>query len=245
MKYPYIGIRPIIAEVYGDLKTLTAVANYTEEDCYIWAIDAIRQIGGGNYDTESCYIHVTRHNGQLPKDIYLINELWLCGEKVPTVEMPVTPGPKHPAVHYSRTCLLRPADSVTWKFCNRDCVNPRSNGVEHAYTVKIPPGVIKVSIPECIISLEYLKMKTDEAGVIMMQDEVNAILAVKNYITMMLLREGFLMGQVNANAFMFIKSEWEDYLTLGRQKQVLPSNADTEFLAVQQDQRYRRFRINW
>jgi hypothetical protein len=86
-------------------------------------------------------------------------------------------------------------------------------------------------------------MKTDEQGVIMMQDEVNGILAVKNYVTMMLLREGFLMGQVQANSFMLIKSEWEDYLTLARQKQVLPSNADTAFLAIQQDQRYRRFRI--
>jgi len=243
MKYPYIGIRPIIAEVYGDLKTLSAVANYTEEDCYIWAIDAIRQIGGGNYDTEMCYIHVSKHNGHLPKDMYLLNELWLCGEQVPTVEMPVTPGPKMTTIYYTRTAILRPADSVTWKYCNSDCINSAVNKAAHSYTIKLPPGIIKTSIPDCILSLEYLKMKTDEQGVIMMQDEVNGILAVKNYVTMMLLREGFLMGQVQANSFMLIKSEWEDYLTLARQKQVLPSNADTAFLAIQQDQRYRRFRI--
>lgn len=242
MKYPFISLRPIIAEVMGDLKKLSATTAYIEDDAYTWAVDAARQIGGNNYESEISFINIEKYNGCLPKNFYMINDVKVCALSSiqPTVETPVTPGPKL-KTWWIPTTLMRPADTVTWKFCSRDCLSATNNRVEQAYTIKCPPGVIRVSFPTGKLFLNYLKIPTDAEGIVLIQDEINAILATKNYIKMMMLQEPFLMGEVNANAFFYIKNEWEDYLRLAQQKQTLEGFVDTAFKAVEQDQRYRRF----
>lgn len=243
MKFPYISVEPIVFEAQGDVKTLMKTSSFTTEDCYTWAIDVAREIGGFNYDSDSTEIQIKKHTGHLPKDFYLLESIWLCRHELDgcAAKEPVLPSAHNRISPYIRTTAFRPADSATRRLCKPNCCGVVS---EQNFTLKVPPGIIRTSLPTAMVSIDYLKVPM-ENGIVLVQDEINGIKAIKNYIKMMLIHETWLMGQVRGDVYSEIKGEYETYLRLAQQQQKAPDASETEFKTIEQDQRYRNFRYRY
>jgi len=244
MKYPYISCYPIIVEAFSDVRTMVKTLSFTEQDAYIWAIDAARQIGGYNYDSDSAYLHINRNQSSIPRDFYLLENLWLCNRNTNVkASEPVSPRLLKPE-YWIKSSIMRPADSATLRLCKTNGVTYSSDGAVQSYTLKVPPGTLRTSFLTGVVCMDYLKIPMDKDGIIMIQDEANGILCIKNFILMMLLKEGYLMGQVNHTVFETIKTEFEDYLRLAQQQQKGPDPSTTAFKTAEQDARFRVFGRN-
>jgi hypothetical protein len=230
MKYPYIDVLPLIAEVQSDLKLITKTSSFTDEDCYIWGIDALREIGGNNYDSEETDLEISKYSAVLPPNFYLLEDITLI--KVAEGEF---------AAPYFKSTVLAPADAATRRLCKPSACHPKPKKASLTYTLKVPPGLARFSFSKGTVHIKFLCLKTNERGEIMIQDEINGIQAVKNYIKMMLLQERWIMKEVNDNVYQTFKREWENYLSTAQNKQKFRDMADTKHMAIEQDQRFRRF----
>lgn len=240
MKFPYISALPIVAEVLSEVKRLIKTVPYTEEDCYLWAIDVARLIGGNNYDDDTCTIAIKRNSGKLPRNFYLVDHIEFRSEDPLNAIEPVRPseGVALPIQIYS--AIMRPADGNTQKFCTSACLK-RSRKAELNYTIKVPPGIIRTSFPSGFVCINYLKIPMDEDGIVQIQDEANGIMATKSYIKYMLVHESWMMQEMRQDVYLDIKNEWEDWLRLAQQQQKAFDPSHTDFKAIEQDQRYRIF----
>ena len=241
MKFPYISVEPVVAEVLSQLKKLMRTVTFNDNDCYTFAIDAARQIGGNNYDSDVAYITISKFSGFIPKNFYLLNHAYLCSRDTSVPATVVRPSEVPLQTGWIKSSIIYPADLASLRHCNRDCRNRITTKNAQGYTLKIPPGIIRYAQESAVICLEYLKLPMID-GIVMIQDEINCILAVQNYIKMMLLQEKFMMGEVPETVYKTIKQEWEDYLGLAQQSQKFPDSASTDARAIEQDQKYRKFR---
>lgn len=235
MKYPYISALPVVSEAMDELRNVTRSTSFTEEDCYSFAVDVARMIGGHNYDTEECYLDVKKHATKLPGNFYRIDELALCGSFTDTDRVGIRPAPAQPI--YPKTHILAPADSNSMKYCTRGCMR---GGGTYTFTVKCPPGILRTGINTGKLYLRMLVLPMVD-GIVQIQDEINEIQAIKNYIKMMLLQEKFVIGEIPATVYGMFKQDFEDYLLLAQQKQKAFDPAHTDYYAVKQDQRYAKF----
>jgi len=232
MNFPYISILPLIDEVKTELKKITRSSSYSEEDMYGFAVDAARLIGQTSYETVTDYkIEICKHTGKLPTDFYIANLVLLCdfnrtGNNVKGL----------------RTMIMRPADTITATRCSTKCIEATKRLTDVlSFSLKVPPGIIRTSFDAGTVSIDYEKLKLDEHGIVMIQDEINSIMAIKNYLIVCLIREDYIRGSVNRGVYKDFESLWEKYKELAQQIFKFPNNHDQHFLALQQDQRYRKF----
>lgn len=241
MKYPLIPLTSLVADIQAELKLVTKISGFNEEDIYSWLVDAARQMVDSVYAKDDAYLTVSKYTAAIPKNFYLLNEIYLCDP----VAMSYSSTPLLPTqepMRWIKSKILKPADRNTLRYCSNNCVIPGTNEASLTYTFKIPPGVARFSFHTGKVYIGYMAMQKDEDGVVMMQDEINGINAAKAYVKMMLLEEKVMLGQVSANVFTMFKNNWDDYLTKAQQILKFPSSADTDLLAIEQDQRYRIFR---
>lgn len=243
MKFPYISSAPVVAEVLSEMKEFIRTTNYNEEDCYLFAIDAVRQVQGHVYDTDVAYLTIEKYGGRLPKDFYLVNNIWICQSGRGYSNTVVRPSPLPAEAQFIKTSLIYPADIASIRYCNRDCRNPVVNKDSNGYTLKIPPGIIRTGFPSGTICLDYMKLPM-ENGILLMPDEINCILMTKNYIKMMLMYERYMLGEISENVFKTVKNDYETFLTLAQNQQKYLDPAQAQVKAVEQDQRYRQFRYH-
>lgn len=240
-KYPRIPLTSLVADIGTELKLITKMSGFSDEDIYSWCVDAARQIVNSTYGGAHVYLTVSKHTAIIPKDFYMLEEIWLCDPVAMSYSSKdILPGQE--PMKWIKSKLLVPGDSNTSRYCTKNCLAPGSNDVKLSYTFKIPPGIARFSFHTGKVYLGYIAMEKDENGVVLMQDEINGILAVKNYVKMMLLEEPYMLGKVSQNIYTTFSNGWKDYLSAAQMNLKFPSAADTDYLAIKQDQRFRRFR---
>lgn len=241
MKFPYIPIQPLIDEALEDVKKIAKTVNYNDGDCYVWAIDTAREIGGYAYEESTTEIEVKKHIGFVPKNFYLVSEIWKCRANPIVASEPVRPSNSRPDV-WIRTELLRPADAETRRKCHNcttSTMNIREQG--NTFKLKIPPGTLRFSFMDGVVSMDYYHLPMQD-GEVMVQDEVNGTKCIKAYITMMLVREDWISGKMRGDVWADLKGDYDTYLRLAQQMQKAPDPSHTDYLAAKQDQRYRNMR---
>lgn len=240
-KYPRIPITGLVADINAELKLITKISGFNDEDIYSFAVEAARQISDSVYAGQSAYLTVSKHTAIIPKDFYMLEEIWIC-DPAALVYTDSDLAPNQEPMRWIKSKLLQPGDSNTARYCAKNCKMPNTNEVSLKYTFKIPPGIARFSFHTGKVYLGYIAMEKDKNGVILMQDEINSVLAVKNHVKVMLLQEQYMLGQVTENVFRNLQNEAEKYMKQAQMVMKFPSQADTEYLAVKQDQRFRKFR---
>ena len=241
MKFPYISIMPLIDEAMSMVKKISKTTDYNDGDAYVNAVDCAREIGFNNYESASTEIEIKGHNGFIPQDFYLIDEIWRCKPNPLYAHVPVTPNPNPHNIRWIRTDIMRPMDADTRRRMNAKHSCPQMEEATAFFKIKIPPGSIRVSFLEGTISMDYLKIPT-ENGVVLVQDEINGIKCIKAYIIMMMLYESWLLGEVRGDVWGSLKDDYETHLKIAQMIQKAPDMADTAAKAIEQDQRYRNMR---
>lgn len=242
MNYPFVSILPLIDETRNELRTITKASYFSDEDMYGWAVDAARLIGNVSYESHREYLTVKKNIAILSKNFYLLNNIYLCSENgiTGTVVRPTSILPSSNLNHnYIRTAVLKPADSVTRKLCTVYCNQLGSK--ELSYTLKLPPGIARFSFSSGIVEVDFERMKT-ENDCILMQDEPNAMKAVKAYIITMLLQEKYILQEIPRYIYADYQNQWDSYVADARNALKFPSQSETDYKSLQQDARYREFR---
>jgi hypothetical protein len=241
MKFPFIPIDHAIADVRAELRRMNQAGEINEEDCINWAIECIREIGGGNYTKEPAILFVKDHYATLPSNLYLIDEVWLCESAL--FASPV--GDNCFATddgYYRPSLLLFPGDAFTGsKFCSSQNY-PAQSLQTPTYIVK-HPRQLKCSIRNCILGVKYMVLPGNEKGVRLMQDEINSIKAVKAFIKMMLLQEKFLMGELPQSVYETIKHDYDVFTDQAQAIMKFDDPADDKAKGYKQDHRYDAFNL--
>jgi hypothetical protein len=237
MNYPFIPLMPLVHEVQEDLKRIVRTSSFSEDDCYGWAVDCLRLIGGNNYEPTFCKLHVKRYSAKLPPDFYALVEIVQCTHSACSTCLHEQTGGRCPI---TQTQGLIPADKATMLLCSRKNHRRPQNYVG-TYTLKSPPGIARFSFAEGSVIMEYECLRKDEQGVVMIQDEIHGILAVKNYVKQQLLQERWVLGEVAHHVYTTFQQAFETHLQKAQMKQKFPDAAETARKAHDQDHRYSKF----
>jgi hypothetical protein len=244
MKFPYIPIAYVIADVKAELSRMNLAGDIKDEDCINYAIECIREIGGSNYpEGEPAVVYIKDHIGKLPDSLYLIEEVWLCTAQIGN----------HPSglkgamtfsdedIVYNGQTLLYPGDSFTGsKFCRKYQRNP--NMTAPTYVVKHPKQ-IRCSIPNCVLGINHLALPQSQGDGYLMQDEINTIKATKAFITMKSIYEKWIMTEVPDYIFQNIKRDYETHLDQAQAIMKFDDPADDRARGKELDHRYDRFNL--
>jgi len=239
MKYPFVSIMPLIDEIRNELKTITKVSSFSDEDMYGWAVDAARLIGTALYEEDEVQITVNKNVCKIPEDFYLLNNIFLCVAKELSYTTAPLPGHMEP-ITWCRSKIMRPADSSTRVYCTSKCVKGDLNDL--SYKLKIPPGIARFSFHTGKIEMHYERLVKGEDGAIMMQDEVNSLNAAKAHVKVMLLQEKYILQEIPRYIYQDILQERDSYIEKAQTTLKFPSQADMYYKAVEQDARFRKFR---
>ncbi len=247
MKFPFISIEPLIDQLKSELKSMHQQGNISTDDCYMWAVDVAREIaiGEDGLDNETVFIKLNNGVGHLPKDFYVAKEIWACEHP----DLKYSPnvnvlGNSFQYINWKRTCVLRPGDSTTMRFCSKDFVDPKVSPSDRSYLIRVPPGTIRTSYKCGVIQLTYYRLTIDkENNQILVPDEIHTKKAIVNYMKYKIFEEKFLMQEIPATIYQSIKQDYEDELTAAKQIMKFDNPQDSVYQALAQANRYRRFRI--
>ncbi len=176
MKFAYIPLAPIIAELQAQLKTMVKMGKFDDDDCYQYAVQCLRKIGVHEYDTIEEVLELKKHKVALPKffysfeDVIQVQEVFGTG----TNDSCCISGK-----FYRKLRPMRPVDNTTLSHCQ---INYPCSSEMIGFTFKIPPGILTSDLKEGFIYVKYQGLKRDDSGEYMIQDEENGIEAVKNFI---------------------------------------------------------------
>lgn len=241
MKFPYIPISYIIADVRAEFKRMNNVGEITDENCIPWIIEVMREIGGANYPTESIVIDVCNNVGQLPSNFYVVDQIWLCGS--PGIPTKNTIWFTKEGVCYPGISTLFPGDVMTGttlsKYSKYGAVPRGAN----TYIIR-HPYQLRCSLPEAKIGLIYVAMPTNESGDYLIQDEINTLKAAKAYVKKMLLSERYYLGEVTENIWQNISREYDQHVDQAQAIFKFPDPADDEARGIWQDHRYDAFKLD-
>lgn len=242
MKFPYIPISYAIADVRAELKKRDRAGLIDEDDCLNWAVEVIREIGGGTYESKPIVLHVKDNIAVLPKDFYKIQGLWLLN--------PAASGWKPFAgkiwfsegdTSYITDTMIYPGDSFTGtRYCSSHTL--ASNSRDVTYIVR-HPNIIRCSLPTCDIGMEYLYLPRDEKGFLLMQDEVHTLKATKAFITSKLLKEDYLDQKVPRYIYKDMEQEYDENVLQAQSIMKFNDPADDAARGRQQDARYDAFKF--
>src|SRR5690606_30124080 len=157
MKFPYIPISYIIADIRSELKRMNQSGEINEEDCINYAIECIREIGGANYDNDNtAIIKICNYTGFLPDDLYLIDKIFLCYTSPSMQRFGSIWFSDENFIYYTYQ-LIFPGDAFTGKFCMSGCSKPDMDIADPSYIIKYP-NQIKCSIQDCILGTSYITL---------------------------------------------------------------------------------------
>lgn len=243
MKFPYIPISYVIADIRSEWKRLNQAGEINEEDCINYIIECIREIGGANYPEDAGIVHISNHLGKLPDNLYKIDQLWLCNQAIDSSQiskvgsMVIMDGD----IAYYGTSMLFPGDSFTG---SKYCLQYRQPGSLNEPTYIVRDKQIRCSISKCIIGIKYLSMIDNKDGKgYQMQDEINSIKAVKAFTKMMLLGEKWMMQEIPSYVYESIKRDYEIHLDQAQGIMKFDDPADDQAKGYKQDHRYDRFNL--
>lgn len=242
MKFPYIPISYAIADVRSEMKRMNQAGDIFEEDCINWAVETLREVGGGNYQQKPFVLNVCNNTATLPKDFYVLDSVWLCAD-----ESVSEPGDEiiwfsQESRGYRRLRILFPGDAMTGSLYTRSgtCV-----GAEPGLATYIirHPNQFRCSINRGTIAGIYIALPTAEDGEMLMQDEIYTIKAVKAYMKRMLLAEKYYAGQIGQNIWNDINREYDINLDQAQAIFKFPDPVDNEAMGYIQDHRYDAFKL--
>lgn len=212
MKFPYIPVDAIIAELQDTFKKRNMQGKIDPDTMQNWAVECIREIGGHNYEAQTGVLDVHRHAAVLPKGLLFINHVWeveQCADKS-TNSLDVF---RQGLFTYQRKRRVFAADGLTQMYVHPEFRQPCPQGDNFiVYVVKSPPPVIQLSVPSTRLAMTYYGLKKDSKGQLYMQDEVNSIKCVKAFLIKQLLLEDFTDGQVPKYIYDEFKNEYDTYL---------------------------------
>lgn len=243
MKFPFITIDYVIADVRAELKRLNQSGEINDLDCINYAVECIREIGGANYVEKPVVVRIENHIGYLPKGLYLIQDLWLCGSKQDASVSKI--GGiwfSEEGFSYCGQELLFPGDSFTGsKYCSNYHQYPKVGLSQKTYIVR-HPNQIRCSVPNCIIGINGLFLPC-EGTEYLMQDEIYSIKAVKAFIKTKVLEEKWIMGEIPNYVYDTIKQDYTSNLDQAQAMMKFPDPADDKARGHQQDHRYDNFKL--
>lgn len=243
MEFPFVTIDFVIADVRAELKRLNQSGEINDIDCTNYAIECIREIGGANYIEKPAVVHIENHIGCLPKDLYLIKEVWLCGSKYDSgVQKIGGIWFSEEGFSYCGQEMLFPGDAFTGsKFCSNYHQYPNVGLTEKTYIVR-HPNQIRCSVPNCIIGMNYLSLPFEGTDYLM-QDEIYSIKAVKAFIKTKILHEKWIMGEVGDNVYQTINQDYLSNLDQAQAIMKFSNPADDKAKGYRQDHRYDNFNL--
>lgn len=200
MKYPYISIDPIIAEVQSTYTRLASEGTIEAEKCYTAAVECIRLIGNTNYEDYSDIISIKGYSAHLNPGFYLAKEVWELGPKygdcdIYDLRSAFICTTKDTCGSYRKNRRLFAGNSATLRYLHPDYAQLAQHA-ETCYIIKSKPNIITVTKANVTIGITYEGLKRDEKGLVMMQDEIHGIIAIKNYMLMDCLREEYIRGKL-------------------------------------------------
>jgi hypothetical protein len=245
MKYPYVSIDPVIADIQ-DMHTKYALDGTLDTDkCYSAIVECIRLIGGNHNDHFSEVISFKGFTEQLPGNFYMMEEVWELGEPYGTQEIydlrsafiACTVGLN---TNYRKYRRLFAGNSATLRYVHPDYAQLARQG-NPCYVVKSKPATITVTQPKMKIGISYFGLKKDEAGLVMMQDEPWSIKAVKFYALLECLRERWLEGKLANYVWTNLQAEYTDAFDRAQGKQKESSEEEQYRFILAQQRRLDRF----
>lgn len=240
MQFPYIPISSVIADVRAEMKTLNQRGDILDEDCKAWAIECIREIGGANYVTKPAVVKICNNIGKLPDDFYKVDEVYICSTSLSSVQMFHTIWFVEEGLTYYPNGILYPGDAMTGThYCTHRCAVPKD---EPTYIIRFP-NQIRCGIRDAVLGLNYLALPVDDGGEYLMQDEIYTFKAVKGFIMIKLLMDGYINERVSRSIFLDIKKECDDNIDMAQAIFKFPDPADNAARGSIQDHRYDSFNL--
>lgn len=242
MRFPFVTINYVIADVRAELKRMNQSGEINDIDCINYAIECVREIGGANYVEKPAVVHVKNHIGYLPKGLYLIKELWLCGSHAqPSATKIGGIWFSEEGFDYCGNELLFPGDSFTGsKYCSNYHQYPNVTLTQKTYIVR--ENQIRCSVADCVIGINGLFLP-GENGEYMMQDEIYSIKSVKAFIKTKVLEEKWIMGEIADYVYKSIQNDYLVNLDQAQAVMKFPDPADDKAKGYQQDHRYDNFNL--
>lgn len=238
--YPYISVKSLIADVRSELRRFDISSAINETDCFNWAIDCIREIGGANYpEKTSDLIEIVNHQGELPVDFYKVKEMYLCYMDSVT---------KAPIEFY---------DATGNRYVPKIVIHPGSSSVNNRYSVAKPlvgvdfknvfyyikfPNVITLSMREAKIGLTYLSLPIIDNEIVI-QDEIYSLKATRAYVKSKILEDKVYSQEVPVEMYQLFLSEYETNLSQAQAIFKFPDPADFDSFGEMQDGRYDDFKL--
>ena len=241
MKFPFIPISYIIADVKAELKKMDLAGEIIDEDCKNYIVEVMREIGGANYPDDHCVLFIKNNVAQLPENFYVIDRLWLCSESNNIESARVWFSREGKT--YIPDGLIFPGDATTGTQYNKYANVTRASLKTHATYIIRHPRQFRCSLDTAIVGINYVGLPMDERGQVLIQDEINTIKAAKAYTKKMILSERFYGGQLPQYIWNDLKN---DHAVAVDQAQAIfkfPDPADDEARGYNQDNRYNAFNL--
>lgn len=231
MKFNYIPIQPIIAEVQDEFKDMDAQGRLDVDTCYSSAVECIREIGGNQYEKDHQVLCVKKMLNALPVNFYLMQEVWELenansDEEIFNIMEAFKRSGPNSKVRKRR--LFAANDETMLLMAEGEGKARCAPKDQNWYILKTPPPLIRFGQINFTAGIVYYGLKRDNQGRVMMQDEINSIKAVKNFVLMTALRPGFLAGRVPQYAYQEVKQEYIIYIDQAQGVMKMPSAEDYE-----------------
>lgn len=244
MKFPLITVKAVVDDIPSEFSKMSSMNKLSEGLMYHHAVECLRLIGVNTYAQSTAYLDIKGFHGHLPKSFYMAEDIWLC-ERIGDKKVNLVGNTLEEADRlYKRLSIIRPAKNAgDMRRIVKEYSVPAVSDQDLSYILRFPASIIRVSLRECVIQLNYLSLPYDDEGEIMMQDEEHHIQAVKFYVKMKLLEEDFYMQKVNINVWNDVNSKSEYYMGRAREYAKADSPADVQYFVQQMIHRYRQFKL--
>lgn len=244
MKFPYIAADIIVDEAMGEMRQYYRQGQASKDDAYNNLIEAAKLVAGNNYDDATFAVPIKGYMGKLHPLFYTAKAVFEAEETFPapstvleSFKCSIT------GRNYRRSGFMWPGDSKTTSHLEHGARNPVVAANHRSYWFKIPPGMVRTSFRDGVIGIHANILPTNEKGIVLVQDEPNNLIGIKNYILWKMLRELYITQQLPENIYRTIKDEALVFIEQAQaiQKHVDPSHMESE--VYKNNHRYDDFNL--
>lgn len=246
MKFLYKPISLVIADIRAELPRRDRAGIINDTDCLNYIIEVMREVGGSNYDTKPLVIKMCKGTAVLPEEFYKVDKIWLASAGMADIWQQIGNSTiwftKEVGCYYNASNILYPGDSFT---AHRYCTSGMVNNVTTRPTYIIrSPNIIRCSLQDATIAMEYLCLPRDDKGNYLIQDEIYTLKAAKAFTSLKLLYEDYIDQRVPRYVYKDLQEEYDVNVTQAQAIFKYLDPADDVARGQIQDHRYDMFKFD-
>ncbi len=232
----YESIPNLINDLAGTFKRVDDNTPLNKQDALEWAVDCIRQIGGGVLiEVPAYHIDIVSHRGKLPPDLQQIYGVYRSDGLQP----------------FTRIFPLQYTSGIKSNYLCEDCINLNTvrgdsnfnqfTRLMDSFTINFPYIITNFESGE--VCVDYYGINVDSNGIPMYPDTVSVKEAIKAFVLYKWLYEPYLLDEIKGDKFAYLKDQKDYYIQQAKNDFAMPDFLEARKLISNSNKRYSQFKI--